>query len=223
MAKQSAEQVEEIDTTSCHARILDDIGSGVFQSGSRLKVQELADRYGTSIIPVREALRMLQGERIVTILPNKGATVALMDSNTLRDIFEILQLLEPYFVASFAQSCTEDDLNALEAEQRLLETIPVEDKAAFAGCDSRMHDIIARKHYNKRAYSIWKVQKRMLNALAFNLPISRARHREIMREHNELLAAFRENDTKRAVDCINRHVQGAGKQMQIQLMARGLV
>ncbi|WP_368188479.1 GntR family transcriptional regulator [Aestuariibius sp. HNIBRBA575] len=206
------------DTTSIYSRILGDIGTGTFPGGTRLKVQDLATRYGTSIIPVREALRLLQGEGIVTIEQNKGATVATFDAESLRDIFEVLQLMEPYFVETFAKSCTEADLIELERIQSELEAVSVEDKVTFTGVDLRFHEFMARKHYNRRAFGIWKLQRRILNALAMNVPISRARHAEVLREHRELIDAFRKSDINGAVETIKRHVHGAGDQMHLQLM-----
>lgn len=205
------------DSTSIYERLLSDIGSGVFQGGSRLKVQELADRYGTSIIPVREALRLLQGEGIVEIAQNKGATVSTFDADSLRDIFEVLQLLEPYFVETFARSCTLEDLEALQDIQGQLEATPVSEKPKFTGLDLKFHESIARKHYNTRAFGIWQLQRRILNALAMQVPISRARHADILQEHRDLIQAFRDNDIEGAVDCIKQHVRGAGDQMYLQL------
>lgn len=205
------------DSTSIYERILTDIGDGFFPGGTRLKVQDLATRYGTSIIPVREALRMMQGEGIVTIAQNKGATVLTFDADSLRDIFEVLQLMEPYFVETFAKSCTDADLAELERIQSELEVTPVEDKPGFTGLDLQFHQFIARKHYNTRAFGIWNLQRRILNALAMSVPISRARHSEILQEHRELITAFRKNDTKGATACIKQHVRGAGDQMYLQL------
>lgn len=208
---------KHIDEKSCYSRILADIGRGVYPSGTRLKVQDLASRYGTSIIPVREALRMLQGEGIVTITPNKGAAVAELNSGALLEIFELLQLMEPYFVETFAKTCTGKDIAELQAIQEELENLPVEDKGPFGECDKRFHEYIARKHYNRRAVSIWELQRRILNALALNVPISQSRHKVIIAEHRELIAAFRDNDTERAVATIKRHVSGAGEQLYAQL------
>ncbi|WP_299926280.1 GntR family transcriptional regulator [uncultured Pelagimonas sp.] len=204
-------------SVSIYERLLADIGAGVFPGGTRLKVQDLATRYGTSIIPVREALRLLQGEGIVDIAQNKGATVSSFDADSLRDIFEVLQLMEPYFVETFARSCTLDDIEALQAIQDQIEDTPVENKQKFTSLDLTFHEVIARKHYNARAFNIWQLQRRILNALAMSVPISRARHADILREHRELITAFRENDKDGALACIERHVRGAGDQMYLQL------
>lgn len=210
-------KAEEAGKDSVYTRLLDDIGKGLYPSGTRLKVQDLAARYGTSIIPVREALRLLQGQGIVEIAPNKGATVSTLSADMILEIFEILQLLEPYFVASFARSCTEEDIADIAAINARIEATPVSDKAAFSTLDKAFHEAIAARHYNRRAYQIWELQRRILNALALPLPISTARHRTILKEHAALIEAFRQNDEARAVEVINAHVQGAGDQMYHQL------
>ncbi|MBL8228105.1 MAG: GntR family transcriptional regulator, partial [Bryobacterales bacterium] len=56
-------------------RLRADILSGRFGPGERIKIAELSKRYGVSQMPVREALQMLQGEGLITIAPNKGASV----------------------------------------------------------------------------------------------------------------------------------------------------
>ncbi|MEV8466883.1 GntR family transcriptional regulator [Fluviibacterium sp. DFM31] len=200
-----------------YTRILDDIGSGTFPSGTRLKVQALADRYGTSIIPVREALRLLQGEGLVTIARNKGAAVSELNAEMILEIFEILQLMEPYFVKAFVKSCTAEDIARLQDVQDKIRTTPVADKAAFTALDKQFHEIIARRHYNRRAYDIWELQRRILNALALPVPISTARHQAILKEHESLIDAFKRSDEADALACINQHVQGAGDQMYVQL------
>ena len=72
---------------------------------------------------------------------------------------------------------------------------------------------IAQRHYNRRAYGIWELQRRILNALALPVPISKARHQAILKEHDALIDAFKRSDEVGAMACINRHVQGAGDQM----------
>ncbi|MDC0736928.1 GntR family transcriptional regulator [Cognatishimia sp. SS12] len=201
------------DNISIYDRLLADIGTGVFPGGTRLKVQDLADRYGTSIIPVREALRLLQGEGVVTIAQNKGATVARFDANALRDIFEVLKLIEPYFVQSFAHECSQKDLEALQAIQTEIEATAYDARAKLSDLDLQFHAIIGRQHYNRRAFSIWHLQRRILNALALRLPASQARHAEVITEHQTLIAAFQARDQQAALTCIHDHIAGSGRQI----------
>lgn len=62
-----------------------------------------------------------------------------------------------------------------------------------------------------RAFKIWQLQRRILDALAMTVPISRARHADVLREHRELITAFRENDKGGALACVGQHIRGAGE------------
>jgi len=88
---------------SVYERMMGDIDTGALAGGERLKVAQLAERYGVSTSPVREVLRQLQGEGFVEFSQNRGATVRKADAATITVIFELLQLLEPYFLAWFAE------------------------------------------------------------------------------------------------------------------------
>jgi DNA-binding GntR family transcriptional regulator len=72
-----------------HDLIREDIVEGRLEPGARLKTAELAERYGTSTNPVREALHQLQGEGIVVISPNRGARVRPVGEEFVRNIYEI--------------------------------------------------------------------------------------------------------------------------------------
>lgn len=66
-----------------------EILDGAFEPGTQLRQDELAERYGTSRIPVREALRQLEAEGLVTIHPNRGAVVSVL---SLDDVLEMLEI-----------------------------------------------------------------------------------------------------------------------------------
>ena len=91
-----------------------DIVEGRLQAGARLKISELAKRYKSSGIPVREALQQLQGEGIVVFTPNRGARVRLIDEAFLRNIHDIRALLEPYLIRWFVRHRTEQQLVELD-------------------------------------------------------------------------------------------------------------
>lgn len=200
-----------------HERILEDITSGEIAGGSRLKVQELASKYGTSINPIREVLRQLQGQGIVEILPNRGAEVPTINADTLRDIFEILKLYEPYFVSWYAEQAHDDDIAELEQIQAQIERLPIESRVEFTKLDAKFHQIISHKHYNKRAIEAWASQRTALQVFSTRIPISRARYKQVFKEHRALIDAFRKNDVVTAVSVIDRHVIGAGENMYRQL------
>jgi DNA-binding GntR family transcriptional regulator len=209
----------EVSETDVYERILEDLASGHFDSGVRLKVQALATRYGTSINPVREALRKLQGEGLVEFRQNRGAVITKVDSNEITNIFEFLSLLEPYFVAEFARSCTTEEVDELVAVQEEIEATSHTQKAKLTDCDSRFHDIFAIRHYNARAVAVWRSQRRILGAFTLRITVSQTRYAEIVAQHRAIIEACRRNDADAARSAIEEHLAGAGAHMYAQLRA----
>jgi hypothetical protein len=90
--------VERIVTTSLADeiafRVQSAILDGLYPPGSRLPQDELCEKFGVSRTPVREALRKLQAKHLVTVVPNKGATVRLLSRKELIDIYDLRSELE---------------------------------------------------------------------------------------------------------------------------------
>jgi len=208
--------------TSLYEGVLADISSGVLVGGQRLKVAELASRYGVSTSPVREVLRRMQGEGYVDISPNRGATIRKADANTIQNIFELLQLLEPYFVTWFAEFADPEMIQELERIQQKIESITEADITNFRKLDAEFHGVICKRHYNRQAAETWHHLRRSLNVYGAQLKIRSTRFAAIIAEHKELIDAFRANDVERAARAIRIHLEGSFAQMSQQMRMIGL-
>lgn len=210
------------DESTLYDSILNAIATGQLEGGQRLKVAELADRFGVSTSPVREVLRRMQGEGFVDISPNRGATVRKADAHTIQNIFEILQLLEPYFVTWFAEFARPEMVQEMEEIQTEILKTAESDLYRFRELDAEFHWAICKRHYNQRAAETWKNQRQALNVYGAKLRINPARFAAIMKEHDALLAAFRSNDVEQANAVIGAHLDGSFKQMTQQMRILGL-
>ena len=188
--KMATELRQDEQTATLYQAILDDISSGKLVGGQRLKVSELADRFGVSASPVRETLRQMQGEGFVEIHPNRGATVKLADASTIQNIFEVLQLLEPYFVGWFAEHGRPEDVARLGELQEEIRKCESGNLLRFRKLDLQFHGLICERHYNDVAAETWKRLRTALNVHAAPLRISPGRLRNILAEHDALLEAF---------------------------------
>ena len=94
-------------------RLRNDIVSGAFAFGSRLVMEDLASRYGVSHMPIREALRVLHGEGLVVIEPNRGAHVRPMYSGFIEDLFDMRAAVETMLARRAAQRRTAEHLARL--------------------------------------------------------------------------------------------------------------
>lgn len=94
--------------------IREDILAGRVTPGERLKTSELAKRLGFSTMPLREALRKLEGEGLVSIEPNRGATVRQLDRSYVTDLFELNTELRIFAVRSGMRKLTLERIRTLE-------------------------------------------------------------------------------------------------------------
>ncbi len=88
---------------------------GDLKPGERLRAEALAQRFGTSRTPVREALLQLEAQGLVDVEPNRGAVVRTFDRDDLQDLYELRALLEPHAAALAATRISEADIERLEA------------------------------------------------------------------------------------------------------------
>lgn len=194
--------------STIYAYILNDIANATFVSGDRLITTKLADKYNTSINPVREALKQLQGEGFVTLSPNSGARVAIFEYNTLRDVFEILQLIEPYLMEWFVEEHTQEDLNELKL---LLKKMDSASDREYRILDTQFHWLTYKNHYNNKAIDLWRRNRLILLAMQQNVNLNKSRIKQSIEEHKQIITALEERDVNAVLAVMSKHIDNSGK------------
>lgn len=210
-----AENLEQ--PASVYEMIREDIISGRLAPNQRLKVAELADRYRTSTNPVREALQQLRGEDFVVMEPNRGARVRPIDENFIRDIIEIEMLIEAALTRWFVTIVNDADIAELEAVQAQIEALNFADPVAHGKLDTRFHQLIYDRHYNRHAADLWWKHREILRAISRRIPTSLNRRVSVIREHRELIECIRAQDADGAAAVVARHVEGSGRHIIEQM------
>ncbi len=177
----------------------EEIIEGRLTANERLKVSALAERYGTSTNPVREALQQLRGEGFVVIEPNRGARVRPVDEAFLRDTYEEMEvLIEPYLTRWFVGVATDADVVRLEAIQAEIEAHNFADVRHNSSLDTQFHLVFYDHHYNRHAVELWWKHREILSAISRRYPHSLKRRAEVVAEHRELIAHLKERTTPMA-------------------------
>lgn len=196
---------------SIYTKILDDIAKGKLVSGDRLVTTQLAKKYNTSINPVREALKQLQGEGFVTVLPNSGSRVTKFEFHTMRDVFEILELLEPYLMEWFINEHTTEQVENLKIVLNKMKELSPSDFVRYRELDADFHALMYSHHYNKRAFGMWCKNRLMLQAFHANLGFSARRFEQSLIEHQELLSGIENRDVESVMATLNKHIDNSGQ------------
>ena len=128
---------------------------GELKPGERLMEIALSQRLGVSRTPVREAIRMLEQEGLVIMIPRKGAQVAEISEKDLKDVLEVRLGLEELAVRIACQRITEEELEELEqAVKEFEEAMKRDDLGALAAADVKVHEVIYGSTHNKRLVQI---------------------------------------------------------------------
>ena len=166
--------------------------------GARLRQERLAEMFGTSRIPVREALRALEYEGLVTSLPYRGFTVTELDADDIEEVYDLRILLEGHAVRLAVPLMTDEDLRTLEDLY-----------AKMAQPQAGDAQLAARERFYNRLYSITgrprlvKLISRLRQEVARSLRWPTLQHAP--EHHEQFFAAIREGDAERAASLLASH------------------
>ena len=192
--------------------------------GERLVIDELARRFEVSIIPVREALRLLQSEGLVSNVPHVGVTVAPVSRESILEVFTVLEGLEAVATREAAQRATPKDLQELDEILREM------DHALGAGLYESWAELNTRFHLavSERA-GMPMLQEMMQRTLArwdrirryYFKGVLMHRAEQAQAEHHALVEQLEARDLRRLEQTIRQHNQGAFASYTAYLDAAG--
>lgn len=188
----------------------DAIRNGVLKPGERLMEIQLADELGVSRTPVREAIRKLELEGYVIMMPRRGTYVANYSIRDINEVFEIRTSLESLASGLAAERITEEELERL---QRLLVTIGEHieegDMDKIVAADMEFHDILYQASRNSRLVGIIvNLRDQLTRFRTISMGVE-GRLRETLAEHRRMVDAIAQGDVKEAVEAAEYHMEKA--------------
>jgi DNA-binding GntR family transcriptional regulator len=191
-------------------RLRDDILRGRIGFGDRLRIDELASRYGVSHMPVREALRVLAGEGLIVTEPNRGAHLRPVNREFVEDIFDIRAAIEMMLARRAAERRTEAQLHRLIEIERGLETLVAGgDYAAVPAVNRDFHQVVNQAAGNPGALSLVDGQWLLVAALWNKVGNPPARFQSVVDDHRHLIVAIERRDGAGASALMGAHIEKA--------------
>lgn len=180
---------------------------GELQPGERLMEIKLAESLGVSRTPIREAIRKLELEGLVVMIPRKGAAVANITEKDTKDVLEVRRTLEMFAVEVACDRITEEQLVELKKAAKEFEASKGSmDLIRIAETDMNFHEIIYEATQNERLVQ-------MLNNLRENMYRYRIEYLKdpnyydsLVKEHQEILGAIEKKDKEHARKCMRDHI-----------------
>ena len=181
---------------------------GNLKAGQRLMEVQLAEQLGVSRTPIREAIRKLELEGLVVMLPRKGAYVANMSFKDLIDVLEIRSSLEGLAASLAAERLREEDISDLERVAKEFEkSVREADIDNVLKKDVEFHEKIFLMANNKKLYqlitSLWEQVHRFRVTYVSNYDASLS----LVDEHNRILEAIKSGDCELAKKYATEHIE----------------
>jgi DNA-binding GntR family transcriptional regulator len=188
--------------------------SGVLKPGERMMEIQLAEQLGVSRTPVREAIRKLELEGFVVMIPRKGAYVAGISLKDIADVFEVRAALEALAAALAAERITDDELEEMERMLvRKAEYIESNRFAELIEVDTEFHEALYRASRNTKLEQIIHNLREQIQRFRTTTLAYPGRMRESLSEHRKLLEAISERDVARAAQLAQEHIENAENSM----------
>ncbi|KGM36038.1 GntR family transcriptional regulator [Inquilinus limosus] len=190
--------------------IRQDILRGVLAPGTRLRVADLSTRYGVSHIPVREALRQLEGDRLVVIESHKGAILRGVSPKFVADMHDTREAIETLLVRRATENVTDEQSAHLESLAAAYEQA-AETKNAdrMVEANLRLHRFIAKIADNPEAAEIHERGWELVISIRNRYGFGENRVAAIIDQHRRLVAAIKARDKDLAVAVAQEHCQSA--------------
>ena len=203
-------------------RIRDDIVAGALPLGSRLTLDRLAARYGIGHMPIREALRQLQGEGLVVLEPNRAAHVRAVDAEFVRNIFDMRIAIEAMLARRAAENIAPAQVARLEAIQTEFEACArARDYAALLRLNRAFHIVICDAARNPEAAAVLDRHRRLIAALWTVHGYGEDRPAGVISDHRHIIAALAAGDADAAASLAMAHAAKAKQALLVRMSAGG--
>ena len=180
---------------------------GELEPGERLMEIQLAERLGVSRTPIREAIRKLELEGLVLMIPRKGAEVAKISEKSLRDVLELRRSLEELAIELACQRMTEEEIDELEDAQRAFrKAVDSKDVMLMAETDEKYHEIIYQGTKNSRLVQILNNLREQMYRYRLEYIKDADKRQILLIEHDNILKAERNRKVAEAKAAMREHI-----------------
>ena len=192
--------------------IRDAILSGQLRPGEKVTEPELAERFGISRTPIREAFRQLESEGYLTVIPRKGAVVAAFSPKQVEEFYAIKSILEGYAARRACEKLSDKEIEKLQFINEKLRALALEgDIKHFFKVHNDFHELFIRAADNEKLHEliaslVSRFQR--LRIASLSLP---GRMQVSVQEHEKILDAFRHRKPDLAENLVRKTAEYGGR------------
>ncbi|RAV18956.1 GntR family transcriptional regulator [Paenibacillus contaminans] len=182
------------------------IASGQLNPGDRIVETKLAQELGISQTPVREAIRRLQGEGIITVVPNKGPMVCTLDKKDVFEIYSIRSMLEGLAIRLAVQNASDEEIEEIERFYNKMKDKLMDESVEYLIDDSlHIHETIMILSRHSRLIATYQSISFQILLVNRMLGTKKTKQNEVL-QHGELIEALKRREPDEAELTMRKHI-----------------
>jgi len=182
------------------------IASGQLNPGDRIVETKLAQELGISQTPVREAIRRLQGEGIITVVPNKGPMVCTLDKKDVFEIYSIRSMLEGLAIRLAVQNASDEEIEEIERFYNKMKDKLLDESVEYLIDDSlHIHETIMILSRHSRLIATYQSISFQILLVNRMLGTKKTKQNEVL-QHGELIEALKRREPDEAELIMRKHI-----------------
>lgn len=190
-----------------YVQILEAIDTGLYRPGDRLVESDLAERFGMSRTPIREALQRLETQALLA-RDGRSLIVASLDHNQLAELYVVRGELEALAARLAARHATPEEIQVLR-DMLNADAALVDDPDALSRANRRFHKQIHLASHNRFLVRQLDLVHRSMALLTASSLASEGRSRDTLREHEAIVVAIEARDANAAAEALRLHISRA--------------
>lgn len=187
---------------------------GELKPGERLMEIQLANKLGVSRTPIREAIRKLELEGLVLMIPRRGAEVAEIKEKSLKDVLEVREALEELAVQLACEHITQEQIVEMKkAAEEVRVALRSKDITKIAQADVQFHDVINAATDNQKLVQLLNNLREQMYRFRIEYLKNESVYSTVLEEHEALMDAIIRKDKAKATEVIGLHIANQSREV----------
>jgi len=208
-------ELTRIERLRLHDTVLDHlrrfIVEGTLKPGIKINERELCEVLGISRTPLREALKVLAVEGLIELMPNRGACVAQMSDDEVREAFELMSGIEAFNGQLACERITDAEVQNIKTlHYQMLQAKLKNDLSLYFQKNAAIHDAISLAARNETLRKTYLTLNRRLQAVRYNSNRTEDKWERAIHDHEEMIEALEQRDASRLQHILRSHILDAG-------------
>ncbi|MCF8061020.1 MAG: GntR family transcriptional regulator [Deltaproteobacteria bacterium] len=204
--------MQKIRVKTLHQEVADQIRGmirrGDLICGQKIDERALCETMGVSRTPVRESLRILHSEGLIELVPHKGAYVSKPRIEEVKDMFEVMGMLEGMCARLAVERMGEQDIQRIEnLHERLERQYADQNREQYLDINHELHILFQELSGNKSLQDVINGLRQKILLYRHRQLYQKNRFEQSMKEHRDILEAFQSRDPERAENAMKNHMK----------------